>query len=29
MGRIEQEGGSLDEHTAIMRDAQEKLRAPV
>lgn len=29
MGQIEREGGSLDEHTAIMRDALEKLRAPV
>lgn len=29
MGQIEQHGGSLDEHTAIMRDAQEKLRAPL
>lgn len=29
MGQIEQHGGSLDEHTAIMRDAQDKLRAPL
>jgi 2-polyprenyl-6-methoxyphenol hydroxylase-like FAD-dependent oxidoreductase len=29
MGQIEREGGSLDEHTAIMRDAQAKLRAPL
>lgn len=29
MGQIEQQGGSLEEHTAIMRDAQEKLRAPL
>lgn len=29
MGQIEREGGSLEEHTRIMRDAQEKLRAPL
>jgi 2-polyprenyl-6-methoxyphenol hydroxylase-like FAD-dependent oxidoreductase len=29
MGQIEQQGGSLEEHTAIMRDAQHKLRAPL
>lgn len=29
MGQIEQQGGSLEEHTAIMRDAQSKLRAPL
>jgi 2-polyprenyl-6-methoxyphenol hydroxylase-like FAD-dependent oxidoreductase len=29
MGRIEREGGSLTEHTQIMRDAQQKLRAPL
>lgn len=29
MGQIEREGGSLDEHTQVMRDAQEKLRAPL
>ena len=29
MGQIEQTGGSLEEHTAIMRDAQSKLRAPL
>lgn len=29
MGRIEREGGSLAEHTQIMRDAQQKLRAPL
>ena len=29
MGQIEREGGSLEEHTAIMRDAQAKLRAPL
>jgi 2-polyprenyl-6-methoxyphenol hydroxylase-like FAD-dependent oxidoreductase len=29
MGQIEQAGGSLEEHTAVMRDAQEKLRAPL
>ena len=29
MGQIERDGGSLDEHTAIMRDAQDKLRAPL
>lgn len=29
MGQIEREGGSVEEHTQIMRDAQEKLRAPL
>ncbi len=29
MGQIEQQGGSLEEHTQVMRDAQEKLRAPL
>ncbi|MDT7837002.1 FAD-dependent oxidoreductase [Aquabacterium sp. OR-4] len=29
MGQIEQLGGSREEHTAIMRDAQQKLRAPL
>jgi 2-polyprenyl-6-methoxyphenol hydroxylase-like FAD-dependent oxidoreductase len=29
MGQIEQQGGSREEHTAVMRDAQEKLRAPL
>jgi 2-polyprenyl-6-methoxyphenol hydroxylase-like FAD-dependent oxidoreductase len=29
MGKIEREGGSVEEHTQIMRDAQEKLRAPI
>lgn len=29
MGQIEQQGGSLEEHTQIMRDAQAKLRAPL
>lgn len=29
MGQIEQQGGSLEEHTAVMRDAQAKLRAPL
>lgn len=29
MGKIEQAGGSLDEHTAIMREAQNLLRAPL
>lgn len=29
MGQIEQQGGSLEKHTQIMRDAQEKLRAPL
>jgi 2-polyprenyl-6-methoxyphenol hydroxylase-like FAD-dependent oxidoreductase len=29
MGQIEQAGGSLEEHTAIMRDTQTRLRAPI
>lgn len=29
LGQIEQEGGSVEEHTQVMRDAQEKLRAPL
>jgi 2-polyprenyl-6-methoxyphenol hydroxylase-like FAD-dependent oxidoreductase len=29
MGQIEQAGGSLEEHTAIMRDTQTRLRAPL
>jgi len=29
MGQIEQEGGSKEEHMQVMRDAQEKLRAPL
>jgi 2-polyprenyl-6-methoxyphenol hydroxylase-like FAD-dependent oxidoreductase len=29
MGRIEQEGGSRDEHTRVMRETQDKLRAPL
>jgi 2-polyprenyl-6-methoxyphenol hydroxylase-like FAD-dependent oxidoreductase len=29
MGQIEQEGGSREEHTRVMRDAQDKLRAPL
>jgi 2-polyprenyl-6-methoxyphenol hydroxylase-like FAD-dependent oxidoreductase len=29
LGQIEQSGGSREEHTAVMRDAMEKLRAPL
>jgi 2-polyprenyl-6-methoxyphenol hydroxylase-like FAD-dependent oxidoreductase len=29
MGQIEQDGGSREEHTRVMRDAQAKLRAPI
>ncbi|PXW97555.1 2-polyprenyl-6-methoxyphenol hydroxylase-like FAD-dependent oxidoreductase [Sphaerotilus hippei] len=29
LGQIEQQGGSVEAHTLVMRDAQEKLRAPL
>lgn len=29
MGQIEQTGGSMEEHTAIMRETQSRLRAPI
>jgi len=29
LGQIEREGGSMQEHAQVMRDAQEKLRAPL